>query len=165
MSKTKGIVITAMMASLICVATMIIKIPTSFGYINLGDCFVLLAGWVLSPVYGFCAAAIGSALADIFSAYTIYAPVTFVIKGLMALIAFYGYKILKSKCGELLSGIISGGVAEILMIAGYFVFEGILYGFAASAVNIPFNAVQGAVGLILGILLVKIFRKTNFFKQ
>ena len=83
----------------------------------------------------------------------------------MALVAFYGFKALKSRCGELVSGIISGSIAEVLMIAGYFVFEGILYGFAASAVNIPFNGIQGAAGLILGLLLVKIFRKTNFFKQ
>ena len=165
MSKAKGIVITAMMASLICVATMIIKIPTSLGYINLGDCFVLLAGWVISPVYGFCAAAIGSALADVFSGYTIYAPITFIVKGLMALVAFYGFKILKNRFGDLFSEIVGGTIAEILMIAGYFLFEGILYGFAASAVNVPFNAIQGAFGLVLGIVLVKIFRKTNFFKQ
>ncbi|MBR5479827.1 MAG: ECF transporter S component [Clostridia bacterium] len=163
-NKAKDVVITAMMASLICVATMIIKIPTSFGYINLGDCFVLLAGWALSPLYGFCAAAIGSALADVFSGYAMYAPVTFIVKGIMALIAFYGVKLLTTKkCNELVSLITCGATAEILMILGYFVFEGILYGFIASAANIPFNAIQGIVGLILGILLFKIFKKNNFF--
>jgi len=164
-TRVEKMIIAAMMASLICVATMLIKIPTSFGYVNLGDCFVLLAGWVLSPLYGFCAASIGSALADIFSGYTLYAPVTFIIKGLMAVIAFYGFKVLENKSGELLSGIMSGTVAEILMILGYFLFEGILYGFVPSAANIPFNAVQGVVGLILGILLVKLFRKNSFFKH
>lgn len=165
MSKSKGIVITAMMASLICVATMIIKVPTSFGYINLGDCFVLLAGWILSPMYGFCAAAIGSALADVFSGYTLYAPITFIIKGLMALIAFWGYKLLVKKTGSLFSGIISGAVAEICMIGGYFLFEGFMYGFVPSMANIPFNAIQATAGLILGLVVSEIFRKNNFFNN
>lgn len=161
-NKTRGVVITAMMASLICVATMIVKIPTSFGYVNLGDCFVLLAGWTLSPLYGFCATAVGSALADVFSGYVMYAPITFVIKGIMALIAVYGFRLLVSKSNEFIATVISGFVAEIIMISGYFIFEGVLYGFAASTVNIPFNGVQGLIGLILGTLLSKVFRKNNF---
>ena len=51
-------------------------------------------------------------------------------------------------------------LAEIVMVLGYFVFEGFMYGFAPSAVNIPSNCVQGVAGLILGTLLVKIFEKT-----
>jgi len=49
------------------------------------------------------------------------------------------------------------------MILGYFVFEGFLYGFAPSAVNIPANGVQGAAGLIIGLILVKIFEKSKLF--
>ena len=62
---TKKIAIAALLAALNCVTTMIIKIPSPLkGYINLGDCIVLLSGWLLSPGYGFAAAAIGSALAE-----------------------------------------------------------------------------------------------------
>ena len=39
--------------------------------------------------------------------------------------------------------------------------EGFLYGFAASAVNIPMNLFQGAVGIILGVTLVKIIKMTK----
>lgn len=159
---TKKIVMAAMMASLACVATMIIKIPSPLqGYINLGDCIVLLSGFMLSPIYAFLAAGIGSALADILSGYVLYAPITFIIKGAMAIVAFYGFKLLSKKCGKLWSRIISGIVAEIIMILGYFVFEGIMYGFAASIVNIPANAVQGAAGLVLGVILAKIFEKSK----
>ena len=67
MNTTKKVVTASMLAALVCVATMIIKIPSPLkGYINLGDCIVLLSGWLLSPLYGFLAAGIGSALADIF---------------------------------------------------------------------------------------------------
>lgn len=157
---TKKIVLSALLAALTCVATIIIKIPSPLkGYLNLGDCVVLLAGWMLSPVYGFLAAGLGSALADLFSGYVVYAPATFVIKGLMALIAYFGFKVLHKKLGNLTSRIISGIAAEAAMIIGYFVFEGFLYGFGPSVVNIPANGVQGIAGLILGCILVKIFEK------
>ena len=161
-TKTKKIVMAALMAALACVATMIIKIPSPLkGYLNLGDCIVLTAGWLLSPTYGFLAAGLGSALADVFSGYVTYAPATFIITGLMALIAFYGFKLLNKKIGNLPSRIISGIVAEIVMILGYFVFEGFLYGFIPSAVNIPANGVQGIAGLIIGVILIKVFEKSK----
>ena len=122
-SKIKRLVVAAIIAALTCVATMIIKIPSPLkGYLNLGDCVVLLAGWVLSPAYAFISAGLGSALADLFLGYAAYAPATFIIKGLMALVAFYGFKLLNKKIGGLPSRIISGLVAEILMVLGYFVF-------------------------------------------
>jgi len=165
-TKTKKIVMAALMAALICVATMIIKIPSPLkGYLNLGDCVVLLAGWVLSPAYGFLAAGLGSALADLFSGYVIYAPATFIIKGCVALMAFHGYKISNKKFGNLSSRIISGILAEIMMIFGYYIFEGFLYGFIPSAVNIPANAVQGIAGLILGVLLINLFEHSKISFQ
>lgn len=135
-----------MLSALCLVATAVIKLPSPIGgYINLGDCTVLLSGFMLSPMYGFLAAGIGSALADIFLGYALYAPVTFVIKGLMALLV--------SKMGR--KRLLGGVLAEILMVSGYYVFEGFLYGFGASLINIPANAVQGTVGLILGLILYK----------
>lgn len=161
-TNTKKLVTASLLAALCCVATMIIKIPSPLkGYINLGDCIVLLSGWILSPAYGFMAAGLGSALADLFSGYIIYAPATFIIKGVMAIIAHFCFKSMHKKLGSTPSQIIGGILAEIFMISGYFVFEGFLYGFAPSAVNIPANGVQGIAGIIIGIVLVKIFEKTK----
>ena len=161
-TKTQKIVITSLLAALCCVATMIIKIPSPLkGYLNLGDCVVLVSGWLLPPVYGFLAAGLGSALADIFSGYVAYAPATFVIKGLMALVAYYGFKILINKTGNLPSRIVSGIVAETIMVSGYFVFEGFLYGFIPSIVNIPANALQGIAGIVIGVILIKVFKKAG----
>ena len=62
---TKNLVFAALLAAVTCVATLVIHTPSPLnGYINLGDCFVLLSGWLLGPVYGFLAAGIGSGLAD-----------------------------------------------------------------------------------------------------
>ena len=161
-SKTKKIVIAALMTSLVCVATMLIKIPSPLkGYLNLGDGAVLVAGWMFSPVYGFLTAGLGSALADLFSGYITYALATFLIKGLMALTVFACFKLLHGKLGNFASQLIGGVLAEILMVMGYFVFEGFLYGFAPSLINIPANAVQGVAGIILGMILIRIFEKND----
>lgn len=163
-TNTQKIVMASLLAALCCVATMIIKIPSPLkGYLNLGDCVVLLSGWLLSPVYGFAAAGIGSALADIFSGYIVYAPATFVIKGIMAIIAHFCFASMHNKLGNTPSRIIGGALAEVEMVLGYFVFEGFMYGFMPSVVNILANGVQGVAGLVIGIILVKVFDKTKMF--
>ena len=116
---------------------------------------------MLSPAYAFLAAGIGSALADLLSGYVVYAPVTFIIKGLMAIIAFYSFKLLNKKFGNIVCRITSGIVAEIIMVLGYYIFEGFMYGFGPSAVNIPANSIQGVAGIIIGVILIKIFEKSK----
>lgn len=159
---TRRIVLSAMLAALVCVATMLIQIPTPMkGYVNLGDCIVLLAGWLLSPVYGFLAAGFGSAMADMFSGYVVYAPATFVIKGAMALLAWVFRHRMRAHATA--SHLLGGALAELWMVIGYFLFEGFLYGFSASVLNVPANAIQGAVGLSLGLILARIFKRNKKF--
>lgn len=75
MKKTLKLVRAAMFCALSCVATMVIRIPSPMnGYVNLGDCFVLLGGWILGPYYGFLAGGVGSALADFLLGYGHYVP-------------------------------------------------------------------------------------------
>ncbi len=144
-----------MFASLICLATMILRVPSPFkGYIHLGDSIVLLAGWLLPPAYSFLAAGIGAALADLFSGYAVYAPVTFIIKGIMAQIAYFGVTLLRKTLSPAISQIISGGISAAFMVLGYFVFEWILYEQAA-VLNIPLNILQGVVGIVIAVILVK----------
>ncbi len=159
-TKIQKIIISAMLASVVCVATMIIKIPSPLkGYINLGDCVVLLSGWILAPGYAFLTAGIGSALADLFSGYVVYLPATFIIKGCMALIVNLFNKKYNSNAGR-----VSGAVvAEFVMILGYFLFEGFLYGFVPSMANIIPNGVQGIAGIIFGMILYKVLEKNNLF--
>ncbi len=157
---TRKIIMAALFAVLTYIATVIVKIPSPLkGYLNLGDCIVLLSGWILPPTYGFFAAGLGSALADLFSGYLIYAPATFFIKGLMAFIAHGSFRLFHKKIGNLASELAGGITAEAFMIFAYFIFEGFLYGFGPSLVNIPANGVQGVAGLILGCLLIKVFQK------
>ena len=51
--KIRTMVTAAVLAALSCVATMVVQIPSPMnGFVNLGDCFVLLSGWLLGPWWG-----------------------------------------------------------------------------------------------------------------
>lgn len=149
------LVLSGLLAAFVTVSTMMINIPTpTKGYINLGDCFVNISAWLLGPLYGACAAGIGSAAADLLLGYTIYAPATFVIKALMAVISFYVFKLLAKRTQGFFARIIASVSAEILMIVGYCAFECFLYqSFAASITGVPANILQGVGGVIISVTL------------
>ena len=58
--KLTRLILAALFAALTCAATMLIHIPmpATNGYINLGDCVVLLSAFFLGPVYGMAAGGI-----------------------------------------------------------------------------------------------------------
>ena len=135
----KKLILAALFAALSCVATMSIRIPTpgTSGYIHPGDAIVILSGVILGPVWGFLAGGIGSALSDLIGGYFIYVPITFVIKGLVALAAGLLYQKVGKNQKSRYIAVILGGVADIILVAGgYFVCEFFIYG-AGAAASIP----------------------------
>ncbi len=156
----KKLVVAALLASFACVATMIIQIPNGIGgYFNLGDCIVLLCGWLLGPVYGALAAGIGTALADIFAAYVVYAPATFVIKALMAVIAYF----VAARKGRGKT-VISGILAELFMVLGYFAYESFLYSLGTASLGIVPNLLQGSAGIVCAIVLKEFVDRKKLWK-
>ncbi|MBE6940539.1 MAG: ECF transporter S component [Ruminococcaceae bacterium] len=162
--KVRKLVISALMAALTCIATMVVQIPSPMnGYVNLGDCFVLLSGWLLGPWYGGAAAGIGSMLTDLLSGYGYYAPGTFFIKGLDALAAALIFRAMGRTSA---AALVSGVVGEIIMVAGYFGYAALLMGEGiGAAASIPGNLVQGVVGLLIGFLLLKMVKKTRIAEK
>lgn len=161
---TQRLVLTSTLAALTCAATLL-HVPTVNGYANLGDCLVLLCAWVLGPLYGTLAAAIGSALADVILSYVIYAPATFVIKALMALAAYFVYLLLSKVVKKLPALIVSAITAEMIMIFGYFAFECILYGQGGGLAAIIANLAQGSVGATGGIILYGVLSGSPIIKK
>lgn len=146
----------ALFAALACVATMSIRIPTpgTGGYIHPGDAIVILSGVILGPLWGLLAAGIGSALADLLGGYFIYVPITFVVKGLIALIAGLLYQNVGKTKKSRYTAVLLGGVADIIVVAGgYFLCEIPLYGAAAAAASVPANIIQGIGGLVIAAVL------------
>lgn len=74
LQKLQKLVLAALFAALTAVMTTVIRIPSPMsGYVNLGDCAVLLSAWILGPGLGCAAAGIGSMLSDLLG-YPLYAP-------------------------------------------------------------------------------------------
>ncbi len=159
---TRRLTVSALMAAITCIATMIIKIPVpaTGGYINFGDGAVILSGFMLGPLYGGAAAGIGSALADIFSGYAIYAPATFIIKAVMAAAA--SFIIRKSSKASIVRLLTAGVVCEIIMAAGYLSFEAFILGYGTGALAaVVGNIIQGVCGIIVSAILVPAVGKLN----
>ena len=157
--KLKTLVMAALLAALACVATMSIRIPTpgTSGYIHPGDAIVILCGVILGPGWGFLAAGVGSAMADLLGGYFIYVPITFVIKGLVALTAGFAYRQIGHSTQTRYIAVAIGGVADILFVAfGYLFCESFLYGFAAALASVPANLVQGVGGMVISLVLYPI---------
>lgn len=158
-TKLKKLIMTALFTALACVATMSIRIPTpgTNGYIHPGDAVVILSGIILGPSWGLLAGGIGSALADLLGGYFVYVPITFVIKGLVALSAGLLYQYIGRTQKSRYIAVILGGIADIILVAGgYFLCESVLYGVAGAAASIPANLVQGVGGLIIACVLYPI---------
>lgn len=156
--KISDTVMAAMLATLVCLATMIIKVPTigTNGYVNIGDSVVLIAAWLMGNPYGALAAGIGSGLADLLAGYASYVPGTVIIKFGMAFVCAVIFKVMsQSRMPKIVNYIASSVVAEFIMVLGYFLYESTLlsYGMAAAA-SIPSNMIQGITCLILGNVLI-----------
>ena len=164
--KLYHLVLAALFAALTYVATNIIHvpIPATDGYINLGDCVVLLGAFLLGPVYGAAAGGIGSALADILYGYAVFAPGTFVIKALIAVIAAAILKALGSKTKA--APIVASIAGEAWMVLGYFLYESIFLGYGlAAAGSIGGNAIQAVAGVILAAALYAVLSKVPQIKK
>lgn len=164
-SKVYKLSVTALLTALTCVATMVIKVPTpTQGYVNLGDVIVLLCGWLLGPGYGFFAAGVGSALTDLLGGYMAYVPGTLVIKGLMAVTAYF--LTFGGKEGRTAARVVSAFAGETVMVLGYFAYEATFLGYGmGAAASIPGNAVQGVAGIAGSLLLYTLLTKSGVLKR
>ena len=169
MKYTQNMVVTSLMMGLIIVCTMFIKIPIPLttGYVHLGDAMIYLSVLLLGWRYSAIAAAFGSTLGDLLSGFAMWAPWTFAIKGGMALIAgviifSFSRNNRKPTLANNLTAMIPAG---ILMVVGYFVAEGIMYGnWIAPWIGVPWNIGQFVLGILLAVVIQKALGKTNILK-
>ncbi|MBE5792251.1 MAG: ECF transporter S component [Clostridiales bacterium] len=152
------IVLSGLFAAVIFVLTAFVPIPLGHGYANAGDVFVVLSGVMLGPWAGLAASGVGSALADLYLGYSVYAPATFIIKGLMAVCAFFVHKAVTNKH---IKTVIVYLVCEIIMVLGYFLFETLFFGIGIAIADVLGNLLQAAFSAGAGIALTTVLMKTR----
>lgn len=160
-AKLRLTTLTAMFAALIIVTTAYIKIPAPLGYIHIGDSMIYLSASILPAPFGFFAAAIGGAMADLLAGYPQWVLPTAIIKSMNVLPFFFVRLYVKRNSG--FSKIIN--IQNILMLipstlvtlGGYFIANTLLYDTGAAVAELLPNLVQavssGIVFIVVGLSL------------
>ena len=158
-----SISIIAIFTALIFVVTywIIIPIPATGGYINIGDIAVMFTALLFGPIIGGIAGGVGPMMSDIFSPYIIYAPATLIIKGiegfLIGLISNPRESFGRISYRDILAVLVGG----ILIPLGYFMYAAFILGLgvATALVEMPGNFFQFITAAIVSILLIAASRK------
>ncbi|HHW31985.1 MAG TPA: ECF transporter S component [Clostridiaceae bacterium] len=162
-----------MMIALVFLATYFTKIPipATQGYFNLGDTIILVTAILLGAKSGLLVGAIGSLIADIAGGYYLFAPLTFIVKGLEGYVA--GKIAFHKDCEKVeefrkVFAVIIGAVA---MASGYFIGEAYFlglfdstFGLTAAVAELPLNLIQGGISAVVGYVLASILEKTGVSK-
>ena len=161
---TKDMVETALLTALVFVATAFINIrlpiAASGGLVHLGTAMLVIASVVFGKEKGAIAGAVGMAIFDLSSGWALWAPFTFVIRGVMGyLLGAISYSNNKNGDNNIIN-IFAVIISGIWMIGGYYLTEVILYGNWFSPVaSIPGDITQIVMALIIGIPMAKILKK------
>jgi uncharacterized membrane protein len=145
----------SLFAALVCVATLtlVISIPATTGYFNLGETVIYTAALLFGALAGGIAGGGGAAMADMIVAPQ-FAIGTLVIKGFEgAIVGFLNKKLQQRTRSFTLSATIAVIIGGLEMVAGYFIYEQLALGypFAVALVEVPFNIVQMLVGLAVAL--------------
>lgn len=149
--KVKTLTWAGLMCAVVVVTTMFAAIPipgVQGAYANAGDAAVYASAHLLGWPWGVAAAAVGSMIADLLLGSALYAPATFVIKGIMALLSVK----LAGKVKAMIPRFLICGAA---MVLGYFLYECIIYGAATALISVPANLLQAAAGALLGSIIAR----------
>ena len=168
-NKTLDLIMTAMLVALVFIATVFlnIKLPISAngGLVHLGTAMLFIASILYGPKKGALAGAIGMGLFDLVGGWVLWAPITIVARGLQGYIVG---KIAWSngrKGSSLGFNLIATIVSTPVMIACYYIWEGILYGnWIAPLASIPGDLVQSVLGIMVAIPLCAALKKVPYFK-
>ncbi|MCI6042186.1 ECF transporter S component [bacterium] len=154
------IAITGVCIALTLVATAFINIrlpiAANGGLVHLGNVPLFLAAIIFGKKTGAFAGAFGMGLFDLLSGWTLWAPFTFVIVGLMG---FAVGKITENRIGFRWN-VLAIAVACVIKVVGYYIAEVIIYrNWIAPVLSIPGNLVQIGVAAVIVLPIVEIVRK------
>jgi uncharacterized membrane protein len=145
------VAVVAVLTAVVVVFTLVVRIPTAKGYLNLCDVAIVFIAFTFGPWSAFIAAALGTALADLISGYAQWAPISFVVHGLEG---FLVALIVKQRADVLVSWprkICAGLVCVATVSLGYFALSVLFIStVSVAAAEIPGNIIQSGVGFVLG---------------
>lgn len=168
-SRTFDLILTGMLIALVFVATFTLNIrlpiAANGGLVHLGTGMLFIASILFGPRKGALAGAIGMGLFDLVSGWTLWAPFTFVARGLQ------GYIVGKiawslGREGHSIPFNLLAIIASVpVMLGVYFLCERVLFGsWIIPVASIPGNIVQNVVGIIIALPVCVLLKKVSVFK-
>ena len=138
--KLRLMCISGIFTALVFATTAYLQIPTHNGYVHIGDAFIFLAACLLPMRYSLFAASVGATLADVLTGFAIWAPGTFVIKALLAILfTCKTEKIITPRNTLMLIP------AAFVLTLGYYLYEVLITSsFVAALSGIPGQLIQSA---------------------
>jgi len=162
--------IIAAFSTLAFIGTLVIRIPipVTGGYFNLGDTFVMAAGLLYGPLVGCLVGMIGPAAADAVG-FPQFILATAAVKGLEGLaVGLIGWKTTSRGLRQIVA--LTVGIA--ILVAGYYIFEALIYPAIATTVpffgvtdakaalaEIPPNLLQGILSALVAYGIYKVFTR------
>lgn len=168
-TRVSDLIITAMLISLIFVTTLFvnIKLPITAngGLIHLGTGMLFIASIVFGPKKGAMAGALGMGLFDLISGWTLWAPFTFITRGIQGYIVGKIAWANGNNGNNVALNIVAMLCSMPFMIAGYYICERVLFGnWIIPAASVPGDLVQNFVGLAAAIPVCIMLKKIAIFK-
>ena len=158
MDKIKLVSIAGVFTALVFAVTAYLHIPTTNGYIHVGDSLIYLAASLLPTPYAVAVGAGGAMLADCLTGYAIWAPGSIIIKAATALL-FTNKKEKIINVRNLLVLI----PAAIICAGGYYLYEAVVYGnFIAPLGGILASLTQSTASSVLYVAMAIAIDSTKF---
>jgi uncharacterized membrane protein len=156
----KSICFIGLMAALVFVFTFTFKVPIGAqGYAHLGDAFIIVSTFLIGGKRASFSSALGAALADFVSGYTIWILPTFLVKFLMVVVlSLVAEKLFNDKLIGYIVGCIFSSIAHI---AGYSLAWFIIGGKAGVITAFIPLVLQTIIGAVLGVVIIVFFQTSG----
>lgn len=142
----------AVLTAVVVVFTLVVRVPTAKGYLNLCDVAICFIAFTFGPWSAFIAAGLGTALADLISGYAQWAPISFVVHGGEGLLIALIVKQKGNEAVSLARKLLAGLVCIATVSLGYFALSALFIStVSVAAAEIPGNIAQSGVGFVLGL--------------
>lgn len=168
-TRTFDLIITSMLIALVFIATVMlnIKLPITAngGLVHLGTAVLFISSILFGPKKGAIAGAVGMGLFDLVGPWILWAPITFLARGLQGYIVGKIAWSKGRKGSSLALNLFATIVSIPFMLAVYYLGEAIIFkSWIVPAASIPGNIVQNVVGLCVAIPVCIVMKKIPYFK-
>ena len=155
-SRAFPIALAAIMIAVTWAFTSVLRIPIAAtgGYFNFSDVAINFIAFAFGPWIGLVAGGVGTAVADVTGGYPQWAFVSLLAHGLEGLVAGA-----LGRDKAWLGLTVAWLAGAVIMVGIYFQVQGLVSGWGAALVELPWNLLQALAGAVVGIPLVYAVRK------